>query len=79
MSAHAEAVLNHRSVDNLPIFQSLSCELFRFFLGNERLQKWACAFPDFAAMTENFCPKDLKHLAAKIKLKFGLGNHRPLL
>lgn len=48
-------------------------EMFKSFLNESRLEKWANEIESFAGLTENFTPKDLRHVAAKIQLKFNLG------
>jgi hypothetical protein len=47
--------------------------MFKSFLNESRLEKWANEIETFAGLTENFTPKDLRHVAAKIQLKFNLG------
>ena len=47
--------------------------MFKSFLNDSRLEKWTNEIETFAVLTENFTPKDLKHVAAKIQLKFNLG------
>ncbi len=47
--------------------------MFKSFLNDSLLQKWTDEIETFTVLTENFTPKDLRHVAAKIQLKFDLG------
>ena len=47
--------------------------MFKSFLNDSRLETWTNEIETFAVLTGNFTPKDLKHVAAKIQLKFNLG------
>ena len=51
--------------------------MFNHFLNDSRLELWSKEIENFPILTENFTPKDLKHVVAKIQLKSNLGKNNP--
>ena len=47
--------------------------MLKHFLGDKNLVDWVDEIANVSTLTENFTPKDLKHVAAKIQLQYSLG------
>ena len=52
-------------------------DMLKDFLADPKLIDLIDNVENVSALTENFNPKDLRHAAAKIRLKFGLGKVLP--